>query len=213
MISCLQGKSDMDLFTVKAKTVLQTERNEFLQDYLLLPKMSPGQEGLNNSLQYYEGINGFIEQPAINPPKLEDFFVEFDNLVNDWKMETLIGQEDGRPFAYEVDHKFMDAIYDQCVELTMVPYDAIASTEDLSGDGSTNSNGIGGYSGNIGLESSIMTLATISGAASKSFAKGKMPKLKSADWLHLNDLKPNFDQFLTRNRQIVDGVRVSDLVI
>lgn len=91
--------------------------------------------------------------------------MEYDNLVNFWKIETLIGNEDGRPFAYEVDRKFMDAIYEQASELTMVPYDSII-TEINAGEG------IGGFSGNLGLDTSISTLATISGIAARQLAKG-----------------------------------------
>lgn len=177
LITSKQENIDMELFMVKGmvsiiyQNLVQSDQVEILKDYLTLSKLKPGQEIVDH-LQYFEGMDAFIESMPIIPAKLEDFMVEFDVLVHDWKIETLIGQEDGRPFAYELDHKFMDAVYDQSLELTFIPYDAIVPADDVQNDISGISNGIGGFSGNLGLDSSIMSLATIAGIASKSLQKG-----------------------------------------
>jgi hypothetical protein len=207
-IQTLNENADLDLFITKTKNLVQSDRAEFLSDYVLLSQLSPG-DTLGDELEYYEGTNGFITQCAINPPKIEDFFVEYDTLVHDWKIETLIGQEDGRPFAYEVDHRFMDKVYDQAAELTLVPYEGLVTNEDPNSEG-IKTNGIGGYNGNLGLDSSIVTLATIAGV-NITLNKGKMPRMKNADWLECNILKPDFDAISLRNRQLINLLVETDM--
>jgi hypothetical protein len=144
------------------------------------------------------------------PPGLEDFFVEFENLLQFWKIETLIGQEDGRPFAYEVDHKFMDSIYDQCMELTFIPYDTVMPDE-FNNENPSVGNGIGGYSGSLGLDTTIITLASISGASSKSLPRSKMSKLRTADWLHMNHLIPKPKQSEYKYRDFLQNLVEEDM--
>jgi hypothetical protein len=158
-----QQARDLDLYIPKAETLLLCEKPAIIENYLSLAKATQGQD-MHDSL-YFEGVTNFIESIPNSPAKIEDFFAEFDSLVNFWKVETLIGQEDGRPFAYEVDRLFMDAVYEQCTELTMVPYDGL-STEVHAGEG------IGGFPGNLGLDTSISSLATIAGISSRNLSKG-----------------------------------------
>ncbi|KAJ3307179.1 hypothetical protein HDV03_002690 [Kappamyces sp. JEL0829] len=192
IISAQREKQDMNTYLLKAKNALYSDTAEFLRDYGTVSSCKAGQD-ITENLQFFEGINGFIPTIPNIPPRLEDFFVDFEALLQHWQIETLIGQEDGRPFAYEVDHKFMDAIYDQCTELTFIPYDNIAPDE-VTSDNPTSGNGIGGYAGSLGLDSTIITLASISGASSKTISRSKMTKLRTADWLHLQKttIAPNF---------------------
>jgi hypothetical protein len=104
-------------------------------------------------------------------PRIDDFMTEFDILVNYWKIETPIGQEDGRPFAYEVDRKFIDTFYDQCFELTLIPYDGAGSNNEPVMDGAPVGNGIGGFNGTLGLETSIASFIAITGITSKTVPK------------------------------------------
>jgi hypothetical protein len=162
---------------------------------------------MSENLQYFEGLNAFIPTMPNLPPKLEDFFVEFDQLVHEFKIETLIGQEDGRPFAYEVDHKFMDTVYDQCMEFTFVPYEPILASNDDT-ENPTTGNGIGGYAGSLGLDSMIMNLSSISGASSKTFSKTKVTKLRAADWLNLKQITPDHSQQEGNYRNFLSSVLI-----
>ncbi|KAJ3269943.1 hypothetical protein HDV01_000789 [Terramyces sp. JEL0728] len=202
-------KSDMALYSIKGKNVMQSDRIEFVKDYALLSKVKPGQN-LEDNILHFENCNAFIDSPPVLPPRLEDFFVEFQVLVNDWKIETPIGQEDGRPFAYEVDHKYMDAIYEQSMEFTMIPFDAVSSTDD-SGDIEAKGNGIGGYSGNLGLDTSVISMATISGATNKSFSKNKLNRLRKADWLDLPPIIPDLDSSQAKHQQELANLRDIDM--
>jgi hypothetical protein len=203
LISTQHEKSEVKTFLTKAKTVITSDTVDFLQDYSLIHHCTSGHD-LNNSLEFFEGLNAFIPSLPQIPPKIEDFFVEFDALVHAAKIESLIGQEDGRPFAYEVDHKFMDTIYDQCIELTMIPYDKTVILEEASSDNPTSGNGIGGYSGSLALDATIITLSTISGVSSKMFARSKMTKLRYSDWTHFKqipsvptDIENQYTEFLS----------------
>lgn len=203
LISSQNEKSEVKAFLTKAKTVIISDTIDFLQDYSLIYHCTAGQD-LNNSIEFFEGLNAFIPTLPQIPPKIEDFFVEFDALVQAAKVESLIGQEDGRPFAYEVDHKFMDTIYDQCIELTMIPYDKTVILEEASSDNPSSGNGIGGYSGSLGLDATIITLSTISGVSTKLFTRSKMTKLRYADWTHFQqipsiptDIENQYTEFLS----------------
>ena len=190
LISSQFERSELKGFFTKTKSVLSSDTIDFFQDYSLIHHCKSGQD-LKESIEYFEGVNAFIPSIPQIPPKIEDFFVEFDILLQATNIESLIGQEDGRPFAYEIDHKFMDTIYEQCTELTMVPYDKTIALEELASDNSTAGNGIGGYSGSLGLDATIVTLSTISGVSSKLFAKSKMSKLRYSDWTSYKQIPYN----------------------
>ncbi|KAJ3322787.1 hypothetical protein HDV06_002648 [Boothiomyces sp. JEL0866] len=202
-------KTEMNIYNIKGKNVIHSDRVEFIKDYSFLSKIKPGQD-LEDNIVYFENCNAFIENPPILPPRLEDFFVEYEILVNDWKIETPIGQEDGRPFAYEVDHKYMDAVYEQCMEFTMVPFDAVSSTDD-PGDIDAIGNGIGGYSGTLGLDTSVVSMATISGATNKSFSKNKLNRLRRADWLELPPIIPDLDSSQAKHQQELSNLKDIDM--
>lgn len=177
---------------------------EFLKDYSSITTYQAGQD-LGDNLKYFEGINGFIPNTPMVPPRIEDFFVEFDNLVQFSKVETFIGQEDGRPFAYEVDHKFMETLYDQCTELTLIPYDKTSMMEDSAIENPAAGNGIGGYNGSIGLDTAVITLSTISGVSSK-LSRNKMSRVRNADWLHLKQIIPNPSEAEDRYSEFLNSV-------
>ncbi|KAJ3000741.1 hypothetical protein HDV02_003543 [Globomyces sp. JEL0801] len=182
LITCYHGKSLIDTFNVKAKVATISKRYSF------------------------------ISTPPVIPATLDDFFVEFEVLVNEWRIETPIAQEDGRPFAYEVDRKMMDAVYDQAIAMTLVPYDIITTLVDPeTGSNVVDGNGIGGFAGSLGLDSTVNSLASISGAANKAFAKGKMSKVRNADWLNLTPISPNFDLFQAKHRQILSDLKDMDM--
>jgi hypothetical protein len=145
--------------------------------------VEPGQD-LGNNLEYYMGLNSFTSQLPIKPAKIEDFITEFDMFVNHWKLETMINQEDGRPFAYEVDHKFFDNLIEQALDSTLLPYDTVSTTSGDNGPDIANETRVlGGFPGNTGLDSLITSLASITGVSAKTVPKGKFPKLRIADWL------------------------------
>ncbi|KAJ3313302.1 hypothetical protein HDV04_002286 [Boothiomyces sp. JEL0838] len=202
-------KAEMNIYNIKGKNVMHSDRIEFIKDYSLLTKIKPGQN-LQENIVYYENCNAFIETPPVSPPRLEDFFVEFEILVNDWRIETPIGQEDGRPFAYEVDHKYMDAVYEQCMEFTMIPFDAVSSTDEPS-DNDGIGNGIGGYGGSLGLDTSVISMATISGATNKSFSKNKINRLRRADWLELPPIIPDLDSSQAKHQRELSNLKDIDM--
>lgn len=155
--------------------MVQSNASEIFTDYNFLTNLTSGQD-LRESLTFFDGLNDFIPfVPQVPPPNVDDVFKEFDDLIQFWKIETAIGSEDGRPFAYEVDKKFMDTVFDQCIELTLIPYDMAIFSE------VNQVNDIGGYPGSLGLDSAIMTLASISGT-SKALPRSKMMKIRKADW-------------------------------
>jgi hypothetical protein len=201
-IETLHKVQDVQLFLKKVQSVIQTDRLEFLDDYLTLKSLAPGEEV---ELEYYDGLNGYIASLPLNPPKIDDFFVEYDTLVHHFGIETTIGHEDGRPFAYEVDHKFMDQVYSQAVEFTFVPYEGILTSDETT---EPTKNNLGGFNGSLGLDSSINTLAAISGMTSK-LQKGLMSKLKACDWTTV--LNPNFDSISLQNRQKVEALVETDM--
>lgn len=131
----------------------------------------------------------------IKPAKVEDFITEFDVYVNHWKLETMINQEDGRPFGYEVDHKFFDNLIEQSLDSTLLPYDTITSSNaDGSSDLSSETKILGGFPGSSGLDSLISSLASITGLSGKTVPKGKFPKLRNSDWIDLITIVPDLGE-------------------
>lgn len=202
------GSKDMRTYLVRAKQIPFSDRLDMQNDYKTLANLVPGQ-GLDDSLEYYHNLNGFIATMPKRPSKLEDFITEFDSLVNFWKLETAINQEDGRPFAYEVDHKFFDNLIEQSLDSTLLPYEYVSGA--ANGDASNETSTLGGFPGNSGLESIITSLATITGGSSKMIPKSKFPRLRKADWLEYEHIVPDINAAQVQYQAAIDQIKDTDM--
>lgn len=192
VIATQKSRKDIDTFTSKVKQINIADKEEIIKDYIFLTNLEPG-HAIDKNLEYYAGLNSYIAQIPIKPAKIDDFITEFDMLVNHWSLETLINQEDGRPFAYEVDHKFFDNIIEQALDSTLLPYDGITTSNGDPIETAQETKILGGYPGNTNLDNLITSLAAISGVSAKTVSKGRFPKLKAADWLDV-EISPKLDE-------------------
>jgi hypothetical protein len=209
IISKQRGAKEIETFLAKAKQIPYSDREEIIKDYKFFTSIAPG-DVIVDSLDYYAGLSGFIGRLPSKPAKLEDFITEFDMLANHWKLETGINQEDGRPFAYEVDHKFFDNLIEQSLDMTLLPYDYAASSEN-NADISSETHTLGGFAGNSGLDGLITSLAAITGSSSKSIPKGRFPKLRYADWGEFSTLVPDLDLSQIAYRAMLNRLKDVDM--
>ncbi|KAH6596262.1 hypothetical protein BASA50_005306 [Batrachochytrium salamandrivorans] len=192
LISTEKERRDMTMFLLRGKVTIHHDIEILLRDYRILNELKPGDD-IEISLNHLDGLNGYIDQPPIKNPKVEDFLAEYDILVAYWKVDTQINQEDGRPFAYEVDHKFFNNFTEQIMETSLAPYETIENSYDTKEN--VDNAHPSKFSGNSGLDSFVSTLAGISGYTHKSNTKlsAKFPKLRRATWLNRVILVPTVD--------------------
>eukprot|EP00842_Homolaphlyctis_polyrhiza_P006956 jgi/Hompol1/84/HPOL_002445-RA len=192
MSSMERDKRDIAIFMSRARMSVHQERQQMLADYRFITRLNPG-EDITECPEYYYGLSSYIKEPPTKSAKAEDFITEFDLLVSHWQLETAIDQEDGRPFAYEVDHKFFDRFSEQTLEVSLAPYEPLNTSNDSSTSSDDKFNA-SNFSGNSGLDSLTASLAALSGYAQKSSLKNtKFPKLRRANWISSISLVPSFD--------------------
>ncbi|XJO74599.1 hypothetical protein BDV3_005400 [Batrachochytrium dendrobatidis] len=187
MIGTERNHCDFNLFSLKSKMILHSDREQLLSEYHTLNSLKPGDD-LPDVLNQLGDLNGFMNQFPLKNPKVEDFLTEYDLLVAHWKTDTQIDHEDGRPFAYEVDHKFFTNFCEQTMEVVLAPYDTLTTSNDYTETGEKSA--LNQYPGNSGLDSFMSSLAGVSGFTSKSSTKAfiRFPKLRRATWLNI--IKP-----------------------
>nr|KAJ3423215.1 Aminoacyl tRNA synthase complex-interacting multifunctional protein 1 [Polyrhizophydium stewartii] len=209
LISIDKERRDLSLYLIRSKLILHKERNDLLEDYRFLDELKSGDE-IVDSLEYFDNLNAYIDQPPIKTPRVEDLIAEYDLLVSHWDVETPINQEDGRPFAYEIDHKFFNNFAEQSLQFSLAPYEAIQVGSD-PGDASARE-GPAQHSGNSGLDELTNSLANLSGYTQKSNTKStRFPKLRRATWLDSITLVPEFDESQAAYRRIVAQLVDTDM--
>ena len=200
---------DIDMYISRCKTIPHSDRLSILKDYKIASLIGCG-DTISDSAEYFDGLNAFIPKIPVKTAKIEDFLIEYDLLVAHWKVETAINQEDGRPFAYEVDLKYFTNFVEQSYEFNLEPYANIVSNSN-SNENSEGSNMR--FSGNTGLDSFVSSLASLSGYSTKSSQKitTKFPKLIAADWINSIKILPEYDLVQDQYRKKLSSLKELDM--
>ncbi|KAJ3088326.1 hypothetical protein HK102_009028 [Quaeritorhiza haematococci] len=126
------GQRDLSLLATYVKAISE-DRNKWLRDYRLITTSKPGQNFIQLVDAGFAGINMYIESAPVKLPKIEDFICEFELLISHFGIDTPIGREDGRPFAYECDAKFHGLFSRHTDEYAVIPpHDASSVMERIS---------------------------------------------------------------------------------
>ncbi|KAJ3327154.1 hypothetical protein HDU76_012304 [Blyttiomyces sp. JEL0837] len=198
LIATFKNSRDINIYLRKASMMVHTERVQLLRDYKLVLEIGPGQN-LMETLEHLEGINLFMESAPIKAPKVEDFLTEFEILCAHYKIETPIVQEDGRPFAYEIEGRFSYKVSEQILETNFVPCEpsdvetSSPSTKQSGSGGAPNINSAAATTifSNIGYDSKSASLAAAVTAFNNNGIKiPTAPRIKTAEWVHTNQFGP-----------------------
>ncbi|KAJ3291858.1 hypothetical protein HK104_005749 [Borealophlyctis nickersoniae] len=184
---------DLEVYLRRVKTLIHTDRLQLLKDYRFIVNLTPAM-GTLDSMSLLDGINNFITHPPARIPRPEDFLTEFDLLVTHHSITCPITQEDGRPFGYEVDGRFVGTFEEQCAEAVGGPYESLGEEGGTPGSGTGAGNAQGGPG--TGKEGEKASLAAIAGVFSKpGFKSPKAPRLRHADWIHDVRIYPRYEEW------------------
>ncbi|KAI9344820.1 hypothetical protein DFJ73DRAFT_494065 [Zopfochytrium polystomum] len=186
------------------------ERTQILSDYKMIATLSPGKE-LLNTIDYYEGINIFMSSCPLKLASVEDFLTEFEIQCTHHKIETKIGDEDGRPFAYEVEGRFTYKFSEQIIESTYLPYDGENDQKSISVQAHEKMPEVSLFDAKFSHYTAAVTSFNSNG-----FPLPEAPKRARADWTSSVIFLPEFEHWqelqedLIRNRKEQDFEMLCD---
>ena len=97
-----------------------------------------------------------------------------------------------------MEHKFFDQFTEQALDATLVPYETITSLSvDSQSDTNAQTQLLGGFPGTSGLDSFVVSLASITGLSSKMIPKSRFARVRAADWLDCIKTTPDPDLLQT----------------
>ncbi|KAJ3386308.1 hypothetical protein HDU92_002613 [Lobulomyces angularis] len=217
LISTYKPIQTMDLFLTRAKMLSIADREYWLKDYHLISHLKPG---VPNDLPTYkfEGFDNFTEKFPLKNPRLEDFLNEFETLVTAFGIETQIGREDGRPFAFEIATKFSKLFSIHQKENLLPPYDFYF--EDLTFSNS-NPNVIQPASSEIGRGTKkpetynprINWSDLMDEKTRATFINPTTLRLRQADWLDQNEYFPRLEIWQERQKAILQSQKEIDFEV